>query len=115
MIDWRCRHGIGAEGASVDWRTFVELKASGVDMPTEVNFQDSQVQRCHERGNDYIVALVWGLEVGHLERVKLIFNPLRCCTMRSVSGIMLGGLREVFGVGIEFGAPDTGDCQSEAA
>ena len=115
VVDWRRRHGIGADGASADWRTFVELKASGVDMPTEVNFQDSQFQRCHERGNDYILALVWGLEVGHLERVKLIFNPLRCCTMRSVSGIKLGGLREAFGVGIEFGAPDTGGSKSEAA
>jgi len=115
VVDWRRRHGIGADGVSADWRTFVELKASGVDMPTEINFQDSQLQRCHERGNDYILALVWGLEVGHLERVKLIFDPLRCCTMRAVSGIKLGGLREAFGVGIEFGAPDGEEQRSEAA
>lgn len=115
VVDWRSRHGIGADGVSADWRTFVELKASGVDMPTEVNFQDSQFQRCHERGNDYILALVWGMEEGHLERVKLIFNPLRCCTMRSVSGIKLSGLREAFGVGIEFGASDTEGRKSEAA
>ena len=115
VVDWRRRHGIGADGASADWQTFVELKASSVDMPTEVNFQDSQFKRCHERGNDYILALVWGLEEGHLERVKLIFNPLRCCTMRSVSGIKLGGLREAFGVGIEFGAPDAGGRKTEAA
>jgi hypothetical protein len=93
LVDFRKRHGVGADGA-VDWKTFVELKASGRESPTSVQMTNSEFQRAKERGLDYILALVSGLEEGQTTEIRLILDPTNRVTLRPVQGMRLVRIAE---------------------
>ena len=79
LQDFRRRWGVGADGA-IDWRKFIELKASGRSMPTSIEMSNSEYERARERGEDYILALVYGLEEGQRTEARLIFDPVNTCS-----------------------------------
>lgn len=102
LEDFRRRHGVGADGA-FDWGDFVELKATGRSMQSSVSLTLTEFKRALERGNDYILALVYNCEKDSNTKVKLIFDPARRVSMRETEGIRLNGLPEAAGVVIELG------------
>jgi hypothetical protein len=85
---------VGADGV-IDWRVFVELKATGRGPLGTVEFSNSEYERALERGQDFILALVSGLEESeHETEVRLILDPARRANIKPLGGIRLSGLLE---------------------
>ncbi|WP_326914459.1 sacsin N-terminal ATP-binding-like domain-containing protein [Sphingopyxis chilensis] len=103
LVDFRKRHHVGADGA-LDWKRFVELKASARSMPTSVKMTIVEYARAIEKGSDYILALTCGAEEGYETRVKLIFDPARTATVSRSEGVNVSGLADA--AGIEIVIPD---------
>src|SRR5205814_10695093 len=101
LIDFRKRHRVGADGA-IDWKTFVELKASGRGSPASAQMTNSEFQRAKERGLDYILALVSGLEEGQRTEIRLILDPTNRVALRPVQGMRLVRIAEAPAVIIRF-------------
>ena len=101
LVDFRKRHGVGADGA-INWKTFVELKATGRRPQTSITMTNSEYARAKQRGKDYILALVSGLETGQTDEVRLIIDPIKCVSMRPVNGIRLVSLLEAPTVLVQF-------------
>lgn len=93
LVDFRKRHGVGADGA-IDWKTFVELKASGRGPQSSIEMSNSEFERAKERGLDFILALVSGLEEDQRTEVRLILDPANRAAVRPIHGIRLVGLAE---------------------
>lgn len=93
LIDFRRRHGVGADGV-IHWKTFVELKATGRGPQTSIDMSNAEYERAKERGIDFILALVSGLEVGQQDEVRLIIDPANRLSVRPMNGVRLGGLLE---------------------
>lgn len=102
LVDFRSRHGVGADGA-IDWKTFVEMKATGRTPQSSIEMSNAEYQRAKERGNDFILALVSGLEDGYQDEVRLIFDPANRATVRPLNGVKLVALTEAPLVLIAFG------------
>ena len=82
---------MGADGV-IDWKTFVEMKASGRGPQSSIELPNAEYERAKERGVDFILALVSGLEVGQTDEVRLIFDPANRLSVRPINGARLGGL-----------------------
>ncbi len=110
LVDFRKRHGVGADGA-IDWKTFVELKATGRGPLSSIEMSNAQYERAKERGKAYILALVSGLETNQRDEVRLIIDPANCVPTQPVNGIRLTGLLECQAVVIHFdsGVPENGE------
>ena len=91
IVDLRKRHGVGADGA-IDWKTFVEMKATGRGPQSSIEMSNTQYERANERGLDFILALVSGLETGQKDEVRLIFDPANRVALMPVNGVRLTGL-----------------------
>jgi hypothetical protein len=105
LVDFRNRHGVGADGA-IDWKTFVEMKATGHDPQSSIELSNAEYERAKERGMDFILALVSGLETGHKDQVRLIFDPARHASLRPVNGFRLVGLLDAPCIVINFEETD---------
>ena len=108
LVDFRKRHGVGADGA-INWTTFVEMKATGLGPQSSVEMSNSEYERAKERGRDFILALVSGLEVGQTEEVRLIIDPVNCASTRPVNGIRLVGLLDAPAIVVPFEPPPVVD------
>jgi hypothetical protein len=106
LQDFRNRRGVGADGA-IEWTKFVELKAHGRSMPNSIQMTNAEYERALERGRDFILALVYGLEGGERTEACLIFDPARTLTVKPVNGVRLVGLSEATSVILSFNE-DTG-------
>lgn len=104
LVDFRNRHGVGADGA-IDWKTFVEMKATGRAPQSSIEMSNAEYERAKERGNDFILALVSGLENGYQDEVRLIFDPANRATVRPLNGVKLVALTDAPLVLISFGNP----------
>jgi Domain of unknown function (DUF3883) len=93
LVDFRRRHGVGADGV-INWKTFVEMKASGRGPQSSIELSNAEYERAKERGMDFILALVSGLEVGQKDEVRLIFDPANRLSVRPINGARLVGLLE---------------------
>ena len=102
LVDFRNRHGVGADGA-IDWTTFVEMKATGRAPQGSIEMSNAEYERAKQRGNDFILALVSGLEDGYQDEVRLIFDPANRATVRPLNGVKLVALAEAPSVLIPFG------------
>jgi hypothetical protein len=101
LQDFRRRRGVGADG-TIDWKTFIELKASGRSIPNSIEMTNSEYERAKEKGEDYILALVYGLEEGQRTEARLIFDPANSLTLKPVNGIRLIGLSEATALVLQF-------------
>lgn len=101
LVDFRRRQGVGADGV-IDWRTFVEMKATGLGPQSTVELSNAEYERAKQRGKDFILALVSGLEVGQTDEVRLIIDPANRASTRPVNGIRLVGLLEAPAVVVRF-------------
>jgi hypothetical protein len=108
LVDFRNRHGVGADGV-INWRLFVEMKASGRSMQSSIEMSNAEYERAKERGQDFILALVYGLETGERGEVCLIFDPVNHVVARPVNGVRLSGLAGAPSVTIGFDGSDDGD------
>jgi hypothetical protein len=111
LVDFRRRHGVGADGV-FDWKSFVELKASGRTEPSSIGLSATEFARAFERRNDYILALASGLEEGLQTQVKLIFDPTRRASIRETTAVRLNGLGEAPGIVVKFAADGTAELAS---
>lgn len=105
LVDFRNRHGVGADGA-INWTTFVEMKATGRAPQGSIEMSNAEYERAKERGNDFILALVSGLEDGYQDEVRLIFDPANRATVRPLNGVKLVALAEAPQVLIPFGSSE---------
>lgn len=104
LVDFRNRHGVGADGA-IDWKTFIEMKATGRAPQSSIEMSNAEYERAKERGSDFILALVSGLEDGYQDEVRLIFDPANRATVRPLNGVKLVALTDAPLVLISFGNP----------
>lgn len=102
LVDFRSRHGVGADGV-IDWKTFVEMKVTGRAPQSSIEMSNAEYERAKERGNDFILALVSGLEDGYQDEVRLIFDPANRATIRPLNGVKLVALTQAPAVLIVFG------------
>jgi hypothetical protein len=93
LVDFRRRHEIGADGV-INWKTFVEMKSTGRGPQSSIELRNSEYERAKERGMDFILALVSGLETGQKDEIRLIFDPVNRLSVRPVNGVRLVGLLE---------------------
>lgn len=93
LIDFRRRRGVGADGV-IDWRTFVEIKATGRDPQSSIEMTNAEFERARAAGLDFILALVSGLEEGQRTEVRLILDPAHRATVRPIHGVRLIGLAD---------------------
>lgn len=101
LVDFRNHHGVGADGV-FDWKRFVEMKATARGPQTQVELSNNEFERAKQRGSDFILALVSGLETGYQDEVRLIFDPANCARVRPTNGVKLVGLLEAPAVIIHF-------------
>ena len=101
IIDFRRSHGVGADGV-IDWKLFIEMKATGRGPQSQIEMSNNEYQRAKERGKNFILALVSGLETGQTDEIRLIFDPINCANVIPTHGIRLGGLLEAPSVVILF-------------
>ena len=94
IVDFRKHHHIGADGA-IDWKTFVELKATGRSPQGSVELSATEYERAREQGLDFMLALVSGLEEGEQTQVRLILDPANRAAVRAVGSMRLVGLADV--------------------
>ncbi|WP_320275758.1 hypothetical protein [Mesorhizobium captivum] len=59
-----------------------------------IEISNAEYERAKERGNDFILALVCGLEDGYQDEVRLIFDPAHRATVRPLNGVKLVALTE---------------------
>jgi hypothetical protein len=52
LVDFRRRHGVGADGV-INWKTFVEMKASGRGPQSSIELSNAEYERAKERGMDF--------------------------------------------------------------
>ena len=93
LVDFRRRHGVGADGV-INWKTFVEMKATGRAPQASIVMSNAEYERAKERAMDFILALVSGLEVGQKDEVRLIIDPANRLSFLPINGVRLGGLLE---------------------
>lgn len=105
MVDFRNRHGVGADGV-FDWKRFVEMKATARGPQAQVELSNNEFERAKQRGSDFILALVSGLETGYKDEVRLIFDPANCATVRPTNGVKLVALQDAPAVIIHFEESD---------
>jgi hypothetical protein len=105
LVDFRNRHGVGADGV-INWKTFVEMKATGREPQSSIELSNAEYERAKERGMDFILALVSGLETGQKDEIRLIFDPANRVSVRPVNGARLVGLLDAPCIVINFEDPD---------
>jgi hypothetical protein len=101
LVDFRHRHGVGADGA-FDWRRFVELKAFAGGPPSSIEMSPAEYERAKRTGTDYILAVVSGLETGEPCQVRLIFDPVRRASHTPTSGVRFHSLNEASSILVSF-------------
>lgn len=93
IVDFRKHHHIGADGV-IDWKTFVELKATGRGPQSSVELSATEYERAREQGINFMLALVSGLEEGEQTQVRLILDPVNRTAVRAVGSMRLVGLSD---------------------
>lgn len=101
LVDFRKNHGVGADGV-LDWKRFVEMKATARSPQSQIELSNYEYERAKQRGSDFILALVSGLETGQKDEVRLIFDPANCASVRPTNGVRLVGLLDAPSVIIHF-------------
>lgn len=102
LVDFRKRHRVGADGV-INWRTFVELKATGGGPQTSVEMSATEFDRARERGLDFIIALVSGMEEGEQTEIRLILDPTNRADVRPVGAVRLAGLTQCASIAVRIG------------
>lgn len=101
IVDFRRNHGVGAD-AVIDWKQFIEMKATGRGPQNQIEMSNNEYLRAKERGTNFILALVSGLETGQSDEIRLIFDPVNCANVVPTNGVRLGGLLDAPSVLIQF-------------
>lgn len=101
LVDFRTRQGVGSDGA-FNWERFVEMKATGRGPQSQIELSNTEYERAKQRGSDFILALVSGLEMGQKDEVRLIFDPANCTTVKPTNGVRMGGLLDAPAVIVHF-------------
>lgn len=101
ITDFRRNHGVGADGV-LNWKLFVEMKATGRGPQSQIEMSNNEYQRAKERGSNFILALVSGLETDQSDEIRLIFDPVNCVNVVPTHGVKLSGLLDAPAVVIKF-------------
>lgn len=86
--DIRMRRRGGAD-ATIDWRTFVEIKSFYGPAPSTVDLPPHECERARNCGRDFILAVVSGLGDDQDLEIRLIVDPLRNATWEARRGISI--------------------------
>jgi hypothetical protein len=86
--DIRLRRGGGAD-ATIDWRTFVELKSFYGPAPSAIDLTSHECERARTVGRDFILAVVSGLGDDQDLEMRLIVDPLGSTAWEARRGISI--------------------------
>ena len=86
--DIRRRRGGGAD-ATIDWRTFVEIKSFYGPAPSAIDLLPHQCERARNCGRDFILAVVCGLGDDQDFEMHLIIDPLANAAWEARRGISI--------------------------
>ena len=104
IVDFRKRHGVVAD-VVVAWKTFVELKATGRGPQSSVEMSATEFERSRERGLDFIIALVSGMEEGEQTEIRLVIDPANRADVRPVGAVRLAGLTQCAAISVKIADP----------
>lgn len=91
LTDIRRQHNVGADAIDQDGR-YYELKAHTGEMPDAVRLEPSEFRRAQDEQENFILAVVAGLEEGTETQLKLIADPLRRLTWQPNVEMVVSGL-----------------------
>jgi hypothetical protein len=63
---------------------------------------NAEYERARERGEDYILAVVCGLEEGERTEARLFIDPVRTLSVRPVNGVRLVGFAQATALVLHF-------------
>jgi hypothetical protein len=112
LADFRKRHAVGADDV-IDWKTFVKLKPTG-EGPRLCRGVGQRVEQGKERGLDFMLALVSGLEEGERTEIRLILDPANRAAVRPIGAVRLVRLADVPGMVLQLNDVDAGLELSES-
>ena len=95
LQDIRDQDNVGADGLDEGKDVWVELKAFGRDRDDTVRLERPEAIRAKEKGERYLLVLVWNLEKPGTPEILVVANPLARLDIFLGNGIKLVGLDEV--------------------
>lgn len=87
------------------WKTFVELKATGRGPQSSVEMSATECERSRERGLDFIIALVSGMEEGAQTVIRSVIDPANRADVRPVGTVRLTGLTQCVVISVTIADP----------
>ncbi|MCU4181781.1 sacsin N-terminal ATP-binding-like domain-containing protein [Bosea sp. BH3] len=110
LEDIRLRRGGGAD-ATIDWKTFVEVKAFYGGAPSSIGLTAHETERARKCGRDFILAIVSGLGDDQDLEIRLVFDPLSNASWEANRGITLKSVAKANGsIVIKVFEPDAEDA-----
>lgn len=95
LEDIRDQDNVGADGLDEGKDVWVELKAFGRDRDDTVRLERPEAIRAKEKGDRYLLVLVWNLEKPRRPEILVVADPLARLDVFLGNGIKLVGLDEV--------------------
>ncbi|NNU57328.1 protein NO VEIN domain-containing protein [Rhizobium indigoferae] len=91
LDDFQQTRGVGADGA-LEWKRFVEMKAVGREMPSQVSLTEMEFRRAQEQKGHYLLVIVSGLEEGFQTQITVFADPLNSLPWVPRGSVSIGGL-----------------------
>jgi len=95
LEDIRDQPNAGADAVDRQRDIWVELKAHGRDIPDVIRLEPSEFELAESKKGNYLLAIVWGLEVSRKPDYVLISDPLRRLDRRISGRIHLSGIADL--------------------
>jgi len=95
LDDLRDQPDVGADAFDQQNDVWVELKTHGQGRPDTVRLEPSQGERAREKGERYLLVIIWGLEAPNVPQMLIVPDPLRRLDTWLGRGIKLTGLAEL--------------------
>jgi hypothetical protein len=92
LDDLRDQPDVGADAFDAETDIWVELKTHAQGRPDTVRLEPSQAERAREKGERYLLVIIWGLEAPSVPEILVVHNPLRRLDAWLGRGIKLTGL-----------------------
>lgn len=91
VTDLQKERGVGADGA-INWKTFVEMKSVGREMPATITLTATEFRRAREAKGDFLLVVVCGLEEGFETQLYVYADPLNTLPWTTTGSVSVGGL-----------------------
>lgn len=91
VTDLQKERGVGADG-TINWKTFIEMKSVGREMPAGVTLTSKEFQRAREAKGDFLLVVVSGLEEGFDTLLHVYADPVNTLPWSTTGSVSVSGL-----------------------